>query len=102
MSDSKFSNFGICWSILTDVNIWTGKSPNDMNYMSRFKEHFEEAFEHPNSREYGRWWNRLHSRTDISEDDKMEIEDFEDEIHLICNIRDNLVKSGVLKDERVK
>lgn len=93
----KLSNFEICWRIITDHDIRTNKSKSELDFLSYFKEYFQEAFNCKDNKEYTKWWEDLAWRTDVSEDDKTEIMICEEDIHLLCNVRDNLVKNGLLK-----
>lgn len=92
----KSKAFQVCFSMITDENIRTNKSPQELQELISMKELFEEVFP-LDDKQYKKWWNDVNSRSDLSRDDAMEVHYSEDDFHLLLNIRDNLRKSGAIK-----
>jgi hypothetical protein len=81
--------FDICFTMISNGDIQWDKSGNDEDFMRNYKEHFRDAFD---SQDLTKWWSKWNSRTDISDDDRFELENYEDDIDKMCNIRDILRK----------
>lgn len=92
--------FKICFGMITNGDIMTNKSGSDVSFMNSFREHFQDAFDH--SDHLTDWWNKWQSRTDISDDDRCEFEGFEDDINMMCNIKDHLNKQNFIFQKGAK
>lgn len=89
----KLRPFRICYNLMADCDIFQDQSPSEMSQLSHLEELFEEAFDAP---DYQKWRDEIYRRTDLSDDMRWELESFEDQLERLLNIRDNLLKQGLI------
>jgi hypothetical protein len=91
--------FHTCWNLFNDPDVFTNLSGLEISVRKSLKEHYWAAFRHNEDggpAAYKEWWHKLNFRTDISEDDRMEIQGHEEEFARLINIYDNLHAQGLI------
>lgn len=89
--------FRTVWNLINDPDVYGDQSGNDIGMRSAWKELYEELFLHYlKTGDYDNWWNKLRTRTDISDDMRWEFENENEWCSRMLNLYDNLHTQGLI------